>query len=189
MKKLLVIIPFAAAAMTTACAPMYGAAMPGMPAAYPSRVPVMYGPSVPVATATVPFGRWDNVMMLPYGAAIEVLSADGRRTSAGFVSATNTSVRVQSAAGEVEIPADSVIRIDRWSGGPEGARSVARDAARGAAVGAGAIGVMGLLLGRTPPARALAAGAIVGGYDNAQAGRALRRSIVIYLARSTVNAE
>ena len=184
MKKAFVIIPFAAA-LTTACVPMYGVpSMHAIPAAYPYRGPAAYGPSVAAAPAALPVGRWDNVMMLPSGAPIEVLTTDGRRTSAGFVSATNSDVRVQSASGELTIPAVSVMRIDRWLGGPEGAQSVARDAARGAAVGAGAIGVMGLVVGRMPPVRTFAAGAVVGGYDNAQAGRALRRSIIIYLARS-----
>jgi hypothetical protein len=182
MKNVLIIIPFAAAALTTACVPMYGGpAMRGGPAAYLSHPPA-YGPSIPVPGAPVAVGRWDNVMMLPYGAAIEVLSADGQRTSARFVAATTAFVRVQSVSGEAEIPAESVVRIDRWVGGPEGTQSVARDAARGAAVGAGAIGVLGLLVGRMPPARTFAAGAIVGGYDNAQTGRALRQSVTIYLA-------
>jgi hypothetical protein len=184
MKIALTIIPFAAAALTTACVPMYGGpAMRGMPPAYLSHPPA-YGPSIPVAGAPAAVGRWDNVMMLPYGAAIEVLSADGQRTSASFVAATTAFVRVQSVAGEAEIPAEAVVRIDRWLGGPEGTRSVTRDAARGAAVEAGAIGVIGLLVGRMPPARTFAAGAIVGGYDNAQAGRALRQAVIIYLAPS-----
>ena len=181
MKNVLMIIPFAVAAVTTACVPMYsGSAMRGMPPAALSRSPT-YGPSIPVA-APAAVGRWDNVMMLPYGAAIEVLSAEGQRTSARFVAATTAFVRVQSVAGEAEIPAEAVLRIDRWLGGPEGTPSVVRDAARGAAVGAGAVGVLGLLVGRMPPARTLAAGAIVGGYNNAQTGRALRQSVTIYLA-------
>ena len=185
MKKALVIIPFAAAALTTACVPMSGVpSMHAIPPAYPYRGPAAYGPSVAAAPAALPVGRWDNVMMLPEGAAIEVLTADGRRTSGKFASATNREVRVQSASGELDIPAESVVRIDRWLGGPEGIQSVARDAARGAAGGAGAIGVMGLLVGRMPPARIFAAGAVVGGYDNAEAGRAVRRAIIIYLARS-----
>ena len=182
MTRAFIIMLFAVA--TSACVPMYGPATHGI-SPYPYQ-PAIYGPSVAVAPATLPVGRWDNVMMLPYGASIDVLTADGGRTSAAFVAATNTWVRVQSASREVEIAAEAVIRIDRWLGGPEGKESVARDAAKGAAVGAGAIGVMGLLFGRMPPARTFAAGAIVGGYDNAQAGRALRRSTTIYLAPSVM---
>jgi hypothetical protein len=185
MKIALLIIPLAAAAATTACVPMYGAqAMHGAPVAYPPYQPAVYGPSIPVGAMTPSVGRWDNVMMLPYGASLDVLTADGRRMSAEFVAATSTLVRVQSASGEIEIPAQGVIRIDRWLGGAEGARSVARDAARGAAVGAGAIGVLGLLVGHMPPAHTFVGGAIAGGYDNAQAGRALRHSITVYLAPS-----
>lgn len=184
MKIALVIIPLAAAAATTACVPMYGAqAIHGAPGANPYH-PAVYGPSIPVGAAAPSVGRWDNVMMLAYGASLDVLTADGRRISAEFVAATIMLVRVQAASGEIEIPAQGIIRIDRWYGGPEGARSVARDAARGAAVGAGAIGVLGLLVGHMPPAHTFAAGAIAGGYDSAQAGRAVRRSITIYLAPS-----
>jgi hypothetical protein len=186
MKKARIIIPFAAAVVTTACVPMYGAGMHGMPSAYAYRPPA-YGPSVSIAAGT-PVGRWDNVMMLPQGTSIEVLTADGQRTTAAFVSATNASVRVQSTAGEADIPAETVIRIDRWYGGPAGARSVARDAAKGAAVGAGAMGVLGLLAGVAPPARVVAAGAITGAYSHAEAGRAMRTTVTVYLASSVVPA-
>jgi hypothetical protein len=179
MKKALIIIPFAAAAAATGCVPMYGAGMRAMPGAYPYR-PV-YGPSVSIPMAS-PVGRWDNVMMLPRGASIEVLTADGQRTTAGFVAATNTVLRLQSNAGEKEISAGEIMRVDRWYGGPDGARSTARDAAKGAAVGAGAMGVLGLLAGVAPPARVVAAGAIAGAYESAEAGRAQRHTVTIYLA-------
>lgn len=182
MRKALMIIPFAAAATTAACVPMYGGALNGMSPAYPYR-PAVYGPSVPVPTGS-PVGRWDNVMMLPRGASIEVLTADGQRTTAAFVNATNTIVRVHSDAGDTEIAADTVIRVDRWYGGPDRAGSVARDAAKGAAVGAGAMGVLGLLVGAAPPARVVAAGAIAGAYNSAETGRAVRRAVTVYLAPS-----
>jgi len=182
MKKALMIIPFAAAATTAACVPMYGGALNGVTPAYPYR-PAVYGPSMPIPTGS-PVGRWDHVMMLPRGASIEVLTADGQRTAAAFVTATNSIVRVHTDAGETEIAADTVIRVDRWYGGPAGAASVARDAGKGAAVGAGAIGVLGLLVGAAPPARVVAAGAIAGAYNSAETGRAVRRTITVYLAPS-----
>ena len=184
MKKALIIIPFAALSATAGCVPMYGAAMHGSPAAFPLR-PAVYGPSVGMGTAA-PIGRWDNVMMLPRGMSIDVLTADGQRTTATFVTATNTLLRVESDAGEVEIPAEAVIRIDRWYGGPAGTKSVARDAAKGAAVGAGAMGVLGLLTGVAPPSRVVAAGAITGAYNYAESGRAMRTSVVVYLAPGAV---
>jgi hypothetical protein len=58
----------------------------------------------------------------------------------------------------------------------------ARDAAKGAAVGAGAMGVLGLLVGAAPPARVVAAGAIASAYNSAETGRALRRTVTVYLA-------
>ena len=127
MKKALIIIPFATLSATAGCMPMYGAPMHASPSAFPLR-PAVYGPSVAMGT-TVPIGRWDNVMMLPRGTSIDVLTADGQRTTATFLIATNTVLRVQSDNGEAEIPAESVIRIDRWYGGPVGSKSVARDAA------------------------------------------------------------
>jgi hypothetical protein len=181
MKKALIIIPFAAAAATAACMPMYGAAaMHPMPQVYPLR-PGAYGASVSIGSGG-PIGRWDNVMMLPRGTSVEVLTADGQRTTATFVAATKTLLRVQADAGEREIASETIIRIDRWYGGPVGAQSVTRDAAKGAAVGAGAIAVLGLLTGVAPPSRVVAAGAITGAYNYAEAGRAMRTSVIVYLA-------
>jgi hypothetical protein len=184
MKKALIIIPFAALVATTGCVPMYGAAMHGSPAMFPIR-PGVYGPSVGLGS-TGPIGRWDNVMMLPRGTSIDVLTADGQRTSATFVTATNTLLRVESDSAESEIPAETVVRIDRWYGGPVGTKSVARDAAKGAAVGAGAMGVLGLLSGIVPPARVVAGGAIIGAYNYAESGRAMRTSTIVYLAPGPV---
>ena len=185
MKKALIIIPFAAVSATAGCVPMYGAAVHGSPAAaFPLR-PAVYGPSVGMGTAT-PVGRWDNVMMLPHGTSIDVLTADGQRTTATFVTATNTVLRVESDAGDAEIPAETVVRIDRWYGGAAGPKSVARDAAKGAAVGAGAMGVLGLLIGVAPPPRVVAAGAIAGAYSYAESGRSMRTSVIVYLAPGVV---
>ena len=181
MKKALIIIPFTALGATAGCVPMYGAPMHASPAAALPFRPAVYGPSVGMGN-TGPIGRWDNVMMLPRGTSIEVLTADGQRTTATFVNATNTLLQVQSQNGEAEIAAESVIRIDRWYGGPAGSKSVARDAAKGAAVGAGAMGVLGLLTGVAPPTRVVAAGAIAGAYSYAESGRAMRTSTIVYLA-------
>lgn len=179
MKKLLFIIPFAIGA--TACVPMYGANGPhaGYPP-YPYRGP--YGPAFGVASAALPIGRWDNVIMQPEGAWLDVLTADGRRTAGALVTATNDFVRLRLESGEVDIASDGVLRVDRFIGGPQGPESVKRDAATGAAFGAGVVGVLGLVAGRVPPARLFAAGAIAGAYQNAEAGRYLRSSTIIYLA-------
>lgn len=179
MKKAVIIIPLAAAAVTAACAPIY---RPGMYGAAPYH-PAAYGASIPM-TAAAPMGRWDNVMLLSGGTALEILTADGQRISATFAGATNTMLRVHSEAGDAEIAAEKVVRVDRWYGGPEGARSVTRDAAKGAAVGAGTIGVLGLLTGVAPPSRTVAAGAIMGAYNFAETGRTLRRTVTVYLSPS-----
>jgi hypothetical protein len=182
MRNVIRVVFIAAMLMSAACVPAYGpAGMPMMPVA-PYHPPV-YGPMMPVPSQSAPRGGWDNVMMLPAGAALDVLTADGRRTAGSFVAATNTWVRVQLAGGtETEIGAADVIRIDRWLGGPAGAQSVARDAAKGALVGAGAMGVLGLLVGHVPPARAFAAGALASAYQHEEMGRVYRRSVIVYLA-------
>ena len=181
MKRLLIVIPFAMG--LTACVPIYGASAPraGYPV-YPYRGP--YGPAAGVAPAALPIGRWDNVMMQPHGAWLDVLTADGHRNSGTFVTASNEFVRLKVEGSEIDIAVDSVVRVDRLFGGPESSQTIGRDAMRGAAVGAGAVAVLGLVAGRTPPPRLFAAGAIGAAYENAQAGRELRSSTIVYLAPS-----
>ena len=181
-KRALIGLAAACSLMSAACVPAYGPGAMRMMPSFPYGPPV-YGPAMPVAPQSVPIGRWDNVMMLPGGAALDVLTTDGGRTAGTFISATYTILRVQVPdAREVQIAASDVVRIDRWFGGPQGAPSATRDAAKGAAVGAGAVGVLGLLAGRLPPARVFAAGAIVGAYQNEETARAYRHSVIVYLA-------
>lgn len=180
VKRLMVIITFAA--LASACVPIYGpAAMQAGPPGYPYGAP-MYGPAGPTAPMQFPVGRWSNVMMLPDGASIEIFTADGRRTTGSFVTATNTFVRIGSAAGELDVPAATVMRVDWLSGSPPGAHRVARDAVIGAAGGVGIVGLIGLVSGEMPRAGQFAAGAITAGYANAQGERYYRRATTIYVA-------
>ena len=181
-KRAMMALAAAFSLMSGACVPAYGpGALRMMPAA--PYGPPLYGPAMPVTSQSAPIGRWDNVMMLPGGAALDVLTTDGQRRAGTFISATYTVVRVQLPdAREVQIAASDVVRIDRWLGGPQGASSATRDAAKGAAVGAGAVGVLGLLAGRLPPARVFAAGAIASAYQNEETARAYRHSVIVYLA-------
>lgn len=174
MKKLLAVLPVLL--LATACVP---AAYPRqrMPFGYPGG-PEMYGPSVRYRVAALPIGRWDNVMLLAAGTPVQVLTLSGGMASGDTVSADSARLRVRTASGEVEFAAGDVMRVDRLAG----SSSMVKDAAKGAAFGAGAVGVLGLLVGHVPPARVFAAGAIAGGYENAQLGSLGREAMTIYLS-------
>jgi hypothetical protein len=147
----------AVAALAAGCAhPLMG----GGPFMTPPRQAMVALPAPPS-----PVGRWDNVMMLEPGTPIRVLRMDGTRADGRFHSASPAVLRV--GAGEVahEIPQPDVVRVDRL---PHFGGDAQAEAARGAAVGMGAVGVIGLLVGRMPPPRVWAAGAITGGYYGAQ---------------------
>ena len=147
-----VLVVIVAAGLSTACAPMYGGyGRPGVRAWPHTPSP---GPSMNVAAVT---GRWDNVMMLPKHARIHVLRMDGIQAEGEIVSATATTLKLIVAAGEVEIPADDIARIDRLSGSAK-----THQVLSGAAHGAGFVGFLGLLTGQVPPARLFAAGALAG---------------------------
>ena len=165
------LVAMLAAGLSTACAPMYGSY--GAPRVRPWSSSARQGPSLNLATVA---GRWDNVMMLPTGARIHVLQMDGARAEGDIVSATSNALRIIVAAGEIEIAADNVARIDRVA---ESERK--RQTLSGAAHGVGVVGLLGLLVGKAPPARIFAAGAIAGadaGYHSAMPGGAQ----TIYLA-------
>ncbi len=180
MKKLLMIIPFAIG--SAACVPVYGANAPqAVCPPFPRRA--VCQPQPRLARDTV--GRWDNVMMLPPGAQIAVVTNGGRLTLGNFMAATNAFVRIISRAGEVEIPAESVVWVDLTPGCRD---TVRRDALVGGALGAGIVGLMGLAGGKAPLTRLFAAGAIFGAYESVLAGREVnaRSSVTIYVAPSAV---
>lgn len=180
MRKLLFIVPFIG--LTAGC--MYP--VQSMSGAYPRQRP-MYpraaGPQVNLAS--LPVGRWDNVMMTAVGTPLLVLMMNGTTASGDVVSATSDTLRLRVASGEVDLAAAEVMRVDRLSGG---ARSVVKDGARGAAFGAGVVGVLGLIVGHMPPPRLFAAGAIVGAEQNVQLGSLGRGAATIYLAEAAVPA-
>src|SRR5215212_6923065 len=111
----------------------------------------------------MPIGRWDNVMMSGVGTPLMVLMLNGKTASGELVNATSDTVRLRVASGQVEIAASDVMRIDRLVGPT---RDAVKDSARGAAFGAGVVGVLGLVTGHVPPPRLFGAGAIVGGFQN-----------------------
>ncbi len=105
-------------------------------------------------------GRWDNVMLLPAGTVVQVLMFDGRKPAGPMASADGATVRVVTASGEVELPMEGVMRVDRLPA--PASRAYGTAAVQGAATGAAAVGFFGLLVGHLPPARILAAGAAFG---------------------------
>jgi len=179
MKKLVLILPMIG--LTAGC--VYPAqSLSGYPRQRP-MYPRAAGPQFDLAS--LPVGRWDNVMMTAVGTPLLVLMKNGTTASGDVVSATSETLRLRVASGEADLAADEVMRVDRLSGG---ARSVVKDGARGAAFGAGVVGVLGLIVGHVPPPRLFAAGAIVGAEQNAQLGSLARGSVTIYLAEGAIPA-
>jgi hypothetical protein len=130
--------------------------------------------------AQLPVGRWDNVMMLPVGAIVQVLLIDGSRPAGTIVSATVDRLRIHAAGGDVVLPSTDVMRIDRPAAP---VRSAVRDGARGAAFGAGFVGVLGLISGRIPSPRLFLAGGIIGAEQHVELNRlAGGRATIVYLA-------
>jgi hypothetical protein len=138
------------------------------------------GPTYQVP-AQLPVGRWDNVMMLPVGALIQVLLIDGSKPAGPIVSAAVDRVRIHTAGGDVELPSRDVVRVDRQIAP---VRSAVQDGARGAAFGAGVVGVLGLISGRVPPPRMFLAGGIIGAEQNVELNRLAGGASIIYLAPS-----
>ncbi len=152
--------------------------------AYPSQYPMYpptYGPQVKLTYS--PIGRWDNVMMTAVGTPLFVLMTNGSTATGEVVSATIDRLSLHVASGDLDLPASDVMRVDRLSGGP---RDAVKDGARGAAFGAGVVGVLGLIVGHVPPAHLFAAGAIIGAEQNIAATSLARGATTIYLARGAV---
>jgi hypothetical protein len=183
MKKLMVIVPFAA--LAAGCAIPIQSLAGGYPGGYvnPYAQRPMYprpvGPQVNLAS--LPIGRWDNVMMSAVGTTLMELKMNGTTANGALVSATSDSVRLHVASGEVELQAVDVMRVDRLTGG---ARDAVKNGARGAAFGAGVVGVLGLIAGHVPPPRLFAAGGIIGAEQNIELASLAKGTTTIYLAES-----
>ena len=170
------------AALSAGCVPA-GYTMRTMPGGYGGHGS-MYGPTAGFGAAPSPIARWDNVMMLAVGTQVDVLMMDGGRAAGPVVAASRSSLRLRSAVGEVDLEAADVMRVDRVDG--SGPRSAVREGAKGAAVGAGAVAVLGLLVGHVPPPRTFLAGGIIGAYEQTQLARNIGGSATIYVAAAVV---
>ena len=180
MKRLSMIV--AAALLASGCAPfLYPGAQPGpYGSAPPSRSRAAYAPEPP------PYERWDNVMRLPHGAIIDVLTSDGAANVGPFAGADIRSVRLLGDKQAREIDRAEVVRVDLVSLPGSGIRAVARGAAGGALIGAGAAALFSGVIGGElwpPPGVLLRGGAAVGGLAGGSAVAANRQSRLIYLAR------
>ena len=180
MKKLLLILPLIG--LVASCAyPVQS--LQGVYAGQRPMNPRAPGPQF--SLASLPVGRWDNVMMTAVGTPLLVLMMNGTTATGEVVAATNDTLRLRVASGEVTFAAADVMRVDRLAGG---ARSAVKDGARGAAFGAGVVGVLALIAGQAPPARVFAAGAIIGAEQNVEFGKLARGATTIYLAEGAVPA-
>jgi hypothetical protein len=175
MKKLLCLVPLSI--LISGCVAA-GYPMAQGPAGYPVR-PAAYPRPMRFQAGGLPIGRWDNVMMLAPGSTVQVLMADGAVATGAVSGASIGSLRVRVASGDVDLAATDVMRVDRLKA--PGASAV-RDGVEGAAWGAGIVGVAGLIVGRMPPPRLFAAGAVIGANQSIQFGRMGPDSVTIYLS-------
>ena len=180
MKKLLLMVPLIG--LTAGCA----YPVQSLTGAYAGQRP-MYprAPGPQFNLASLPIGRWDNVMMTAVGTPLLVLMMNGTTATGEVVAATNDMLRLRVASGEVDLAAADVMRVDRLAGGT---RSAVKDATRGAAFGAGVVGVLGLIAGHAPPPRVFAAGAIIGAQQNVELSGLARGASTIYLAEAAAPA-
>ena len=174
MKKLLV-LPLSI--LATGCV---AAGYPMRPpaGAYPVQRP-MYAQPAPIQGASLPIGRWDNVMMLAPGSTVQVLMASGAVATAEVIRASTSDLRIRTVSGDLDLPVTDVMRVDRVKGPGNGA---VRDGVKGAAWGAGIVGVAGLVIGHMPPPRLFAAGAVIGASQGVQIGRMSAGPATIYLS-------
>jgi hypothetical protein len=175
MKKLLCLVPLSI--LVSGCVAA-GYEMRQVPGGYPGR-PTMSPQPVRFQAGGLPIGRWDNVMMLAPGSTVQVLMADGAVATGPVLGASSTSLRIRVASGDVDVPSADVMRVDRLKG--LGAGPV-RGGVEGAAWGAGIVAVAGLIVGRMPPPRLFAAGAVIGANQSVQLGRMGFDSVTIYLS-------
>ncbi len=165
----------AAMLMTSACSPMmYGYRPPH----YSRRAAPPVEPPIAVA------GRWDNIMMLPPGTPLKVLTMDGVVTTGRMAIASARMLRLSAGQAEVNIAMPDVARIDRGS-----TTDQAGQTARGAVYGAAFVGWLGLLAGRVPPPRSFLAGAIGGASLAAGAAAVPAGPATLYLAPEVVQGQ
>jgi hypothetical protein len=133
----------------------------------------------------LPIGRWDNVMRLPRGATIDVLTVDGAATIGAIAETTVGSVTVHADGGEVRVAREAIVRVDLLDLPGSEAAAVARSAGRGALLGGATAAVIGAVIGGEawpPPGVLMRAGLAAGAAAGLQAGMTRRQGRVLYIA-------
>ena len=156
----------------------------GPPPGGPSARPVMsLSPLVPGYAGVSPIGRWDVVMTLEPGHAVQVLMPDATVVKGTVVGVTFSSLRVRAGAGDLDLPATDVMRVDSViAPGP----GPLRNGAVGAAWGVGLVALVGLVVGRVPPAGAFVGTAALAANQSIQYGRRPRDPVTIYVSPAMV---
>lgn len=171
------------ATVTTACSPaFYG--LPQRP--YPFLSPQGRAHSYLEQTPT---GRWDNVMRLPQGSTVDVLTTNGAANVGTFLAADIDSIHLAVNGAQLRITRADVVRIDLVDLAGSEVEAVTRKAARGALLGVGVAAIVAGVIGGEawpPPGQALRAGAAIGGVSAGQAELWRREGRAIYLAPQTV---
>ena len=163
--------------LSTGCSPMLYSGYARPPATAPFGSPTAIG--------LLPIGRWDNVMRLPHGSIIDVLTPDGTPNVGPIQSATGSTVTIQVDGHDVEIDRVNVIRVDLVDLPGSEVQAAARSGARGALLGAGAMALVGFVIGGSawpPPGALIRAGVAGGAVSGVQSSLTNRQGRMIYLA-------
>jgi hypothetical protein len=175
MQKAIVIV--LAAFTTTGCSHLM---YPGLYSPARSRSVAPAPPPPPM-----PIGRWDNVMRLPRGSVVDVLSMNGEAFVGPVTGIDGSAVRVVVRGVEEHVSRADVLRVDLVDLPGSEAGAVAKRVGLGAAVGVGAAALIGGVIGGAawpPPGALLRGGAAVGGLAGGEAALAARQGGLIYLA-------
>jgi hypothetical protein len=172
-----------AAVATTGCASYMAPYGLGPARPYPSAYNRPLPP--PVDPSLMARGRWDNVMRLPAGAVVDVLTKDGLAYVGNLSGADGYRIRVLSNGIEEGIARADVMRVDLVDLPGSEFGAVAKRTVGGAALGVGAAALIGAVVGGPlwpPPAAMLRGGAALGGTAGASAAIAARAGRLVYLA-------
>ena len=149
--------------------------------------PVARPPVMPVDTTAAARGRWDQVMRLPAGAVIDVLTLDSSAYVGQLRGADGHTVRVMVNGIEEQIARGDVLRVDLVDLPGSEVGAVAKRATAGALLGLGAAALIGGVIGGEawpPPGALLRGGAAIGGVAGGEAALVARQGRLVYLAEN-----
>jgi hypothetical protein len=149
--------------------------------------PVVRPPVMPVDASAAARGRWDQVMRLPAGAVIDVLTRDSSAYVGLLRGTDGLNVRVMVNGIEEQIARGDVLRVDLVDLPGSEVGAVAKRATAGALLGLGAAALIGGVIGGEawpPPGALLRGGAAIGGVAGGEAALVARQGRLIYLAEN-----